>query len=78
MSTWRLPHLERDEHPRVDAAMHLFWAVCAATVLVFILLAALDVINPAEAIAFTVVSLALAVLWLGHSWLGLWRDEKRR
>jgi hypothetical protein len=57
--------------------MHVFWAASATIVLVFIVLAALGVIDPTEGLGVTVVVLALAVLWLGHAWLELWRDERR-
>jgi hypothetical protein len=77
MATFHLPHFERDEHPRMGGALHLFWGTCAAVVMLFIFLAALGAIDPAEAIVLTVVVLALAVLWLAHAWRGLWRDEKR-
>jgi hypothetical protein len=77
MTTWYLPHFERDEHPRLGGALHVFWATCAFIVMLFILLAALSAIDPAEAVEITVVVLALAVLWLAHAWRGLWRDESR-
>jgi hypothetical protein len=77
MATFHLPHFERDEHPRLGTALHLFWGACAAIVLLFIFLAALGAIDPEEAVALTVVVLALAVLWLTHAWRGLWRDERR-
>jgi hypothetical protein len=77
VATFHLPHFERDEHPRLGTALHLFWAGCAVIVLLFILLAALNAIDPAEAVEITVVVLALAVLWLAHAWRGLWRDETR-
>ena len=77
MATFHLPHFERDEHPRLGTALHLFWAACAAIVLLYIFLAALTAIDPGEAVETTVVVLALAVLWLAHAWRGLWRDESR-
>jgi hypothetical protein len=77
MSTFHLPHFERDEHPRLGTALHLFWGACAAIVLLFIFFAALGAIDPVEAIAITAVVVALAVLWLAHAWSGLWRDERR-
>ena len=77
MATFHLPHFERDEHPRLGAALHLFWGASAGIVLLFIFFAALGAIDPAEAVAVTVVVLALAVLWLTHAWRGLWRDERR-
>jgi hypothetical protein len=77
MATFHLPHFERDEHPRLGSALHVFWGACAAIVLLFIFLAALGAIDPEEAVVLTVVVLALAVLWLTHAWRGLWRDERR-
>jgi hypothetical protein len=77
MATLHLPHFERDDHPRLGGALHLFWGACAALVLLYILLAALSAIDPADAVELTVIVLALAVLWLAHAWRGLWRDEKR-
>jgi hypothetical protein len=77
MATFHLPHFERDEHPRLGSALHLFWGACAAIVLLYIFLAALGAIDPGEVVVVTVLVLALAVLWLAHAWRGLWRDEKR-
>jgi hypothetical protein len=77
MATLHLPHFERDEHPRLGTALHVFWAGCALIVLLYILLAALAAIDPSEAVEITVGVLALAVLWLAHAWRGLWRDETR-
>jgi hypothetical protein len=77
MATFHLPHFERDEHPRLGSALHLFWGACAAIVLLYIFLAALSAIDPGEVVVVTVVVLALSVLWLAHAWRGLWRDEKR-
>jgi hypothetical protein len=45
-------------------------------VLLFIFLAALGAIDPAEATEVTVVVVALAVLWLAHAWRRLWLDER--
>jgi hypothetical protein len=72
-----VPHFERDHHPRLGGALHLFWGASAAIVLLYIFLAALSAIEPGEVVEMTVVVLALAVLWLAHAWRGLWRDEKR-
>jgi hypothetical protein len=72
-----MPHFERDQHPRLGGALHLFWGACAAIVLLYIFLAALSAIEPGEVVEMTVVVLALAVLWLAHAWRGLWRDEKQ-
>lgn len=55
----------------------VFWAFCATAVMAFIVAAALGALEPGEAIPLTVGVLALAVLWLGHEWLGLWRNERR-
>jgi hypothetical protein len=77
MATLHLPHFDREEHPRLGTALHLFWATCAAVVLLFILLAALGAIDPGDAVAVTAGVLVLAALWLTHAWRGLWRDERR-
>jgi cobalamin biosynthesis protein CobD/CbiB len=77
MATLHLPHFEREEHPRLGTALHLFWGACAAIVLLFIFFAALGAIDPADAVVVTAVVLALALLWLTHAWRGLWRDERR-
>jgi hypothetical protein len=55
----------------------ILWAACAALVLLFIALAALDVIETGEAVPLTVIAVALAALWSAHEWLGLWRQERR-
>jgi hypothetical protein len=46
-------------------------------VLLFIALAALDVIDTGEVVVLTVGMVVLAVLWSAHEWLGLWRQERR-
>ncbi len=56
---------------------HAFWGLCASAVMLFILLAALGAFEPGEVEALTAGVLALAVLWLGHSWRELWRQERR-
>ena len=56
---------------------HLFWAFCAVVVMTFILVAALGALEPGDALPLTVAVLALAVLWLGHAWRDLWRNEQR-
>jgi hypothetical protein len=55
----------------------ILWATCAALVLLFIALAALDVVDTGEMVVLTVGIVALAVLWSAHEWLGLWRQERR-
>jgi hypothetical protein len=79
MSPLHLPRLEHDDDPGVGAALrHWFWAACAVLVMLFILLAAIDVIEPAEAVALTIAVMALGLLWLAHAWRALWSDEGRR
>jgi hypothetical protein len=56
--------------------VHGLWAMSGAAVLLFILLAALGAIEPGEAVEITVVVLALAVAFLVHEWLALWRIER--
>jgi hypothetical protein len=55
----------------------ILWATCAALVLLFIALAALDVVDTSETLVLTVAIVALAVLWSVHEWLGLWHQERR-
>ena len=69
--------LDHEAHPVLESVAHAFWAVCGATVVLFIFFAALGAIEPDEALELTIVVLALAVLWLAHAWRGLWRDERR-
>jgi hypothetical protein len=64
------------EHHRLEAVRHVFWAACGAIVLMYIFLAALTAVDPAEAEVVTAVVLLLAVLWLGHNWRRLWLDER--
>ena len=56
---------------------HVFWAFCAAVVLLFIFVAALGALEPGDAVELTVAVMALAVLWLAHAWRDLWRQERR-
>jgi hypothetical protein len=62
-------------HGRASIA-HAFWGACGAIVLAYIFVAALGAFQPDEAVELTIVVLALAVLWLAHSWRELWRDER--
>ena len=55
----------------------ILWATCAGLVLLFIALAALEVVDTSEVLVLTVAIVALAVLWSTHEWLGLWRQERR-
>jgi hypothetical protein len=64
-----------DEHHQGVA--QFLWAACAGLVLLFIALAALDVVETGDAIVLTVAIVLLAVLWSAHEWLGLWRQERR-
>jgi hypothetical protein len=56
----------------------ILWATCAALVLLFIALAALDVVETGEMVVLTVAIVVLAVLWSAHEWLGLLRQERRK
>ncbi len=53
-----------------------WWAACGGIVVLFILLAALGAVDPAEAEVLTAAVLVLAVAWLGHSWRRLWLEER--
>ena len=55
----------------------ILWATCAALVLLFIALAALEIVETSEVVVLTVAIVVLAVLWSAHEWLGLWRQERR-
>ena len=69
-----MPHLPNLPGPprRLQAGL---WAVCGSIVLLYIFLAALGGIDPAEAEAATATVVVLAVLWLTHSWRRLWVEE---
>jgi hypothetical protein len=64
-----------DEHHQGVA--QFLWATCAGLVLLFIALAALDVVETGDAIVLTVAIVLLAVIWSAHEWIGLWRQERR-
>jgi Flp pilus assembly protein protease CpaA len=64
-------------HDHHDGVAQLLWATCAALVLLFIGLAALEVVGAGDVVPLTVVIVVLAALWSAHEWLGLWRDERR-
>jgi hypothetical protein len=66
----------RHGHDHHAGIAQILWAICAALVLLFIGLAALDVIETGEAVPLTVVIVVLAALWAAHEWLGLWRQER--
>lgn len=51
------------------------WAICGATVVLFIFFAALGGIDPAGAQAATIAIGVLGALWLVHSWRRLWSEE---
>jgi hypothetical protein len=55
----------------------VFWATCAALVLLFIFFAALGAFEPGDVLPVTIAAVVLATLWLAHEWRGLWRDERR-
>ena len=52
-----------------------FWALCGATVILFIFFAGLGGIDLAEAQVLTIVVAGLAGLWLAHSWRRLWSED---
>ena len=55
----------------------IFWALSGAVVVVFVLLAALERIDPSDAWPLTAGVLLLAVLLLAHEWRELWLDERK-
>jgi hypothetical protein len=77
MAELHLPRLDADQHPHLDAAKHVLWALCGTVVVLFIFFAALGAIEPSEAEEVTVVVLVLTVVWSAHAWRGLWQDERR-
>jgi hypothetical protein len=56
----------------------ILWGSCAALVLLFIALAAIDLVDTGDTLLLTVVIVVLAALWSAHEWLGLWRQERKR
>jgi ABC-type antimicrobial peptide transport system permease subunit len=54
----------------------LVWGACASVVLVYILLAALAVIEPGEVLVLTILVVALAAALLAHEWREQFRDER--
>jgi hypothetical protein len=72
-----VPRLDTDSRRLLTALGHAFWAACGAIVLLFIIVGALGAVEPSEAPEVTIPVLALAVLWFGHAWRELWRDERR-
>jgi hypothetical protein len=54
----------------------LAWGVGASVVVVYILLAALAVIEPGEELAVTILVVALAAALLAHGWREQFRDER--
>jgi hypothetical protein len=68
---------DHHDHRLLDAVRQAFWAACGAIVLLYIFLAALSAVDPAEAEVATAVVLVLAVLWLAHNWRRLWLDERQ-
>ena len=53
-----------------------FWALCGASVILFIFFAAVGGIELAEATVATIVVALLAGLWLAHAWGRLWSDDE--
>jgi len=74
-----MPHrLRIHGHHRHDRLLSTFWALCGTTVVVALIVAAVADFDPSEAVGATAAVLAIAALWLAHSWSVLWRDERRR
>ncbi|MEA2331959.1 MAG: hypothetical protein QOH58_2097 [Thermoleophilaceae bacterium] len=65
----------RHSHSDLNPLARGLWAACASVVAVFILLAALEAVDPGEAVELTAVVVALAALLLAHEWRGLFRAE---
>jgi hypothetical protein len=77
MATLHLSRSDGESHPALRTLTHVFWALCAAIVVLFIFFAALGAVEPGDAVELTVVVVALAAAWLAHAWRDLWRDERR-
>jgi hypothetical protein len=60
------------------AIQHAIWGLCAAVVLLYILVAALGAVDPTDAELATAAVMVAAVLWLAHSWRRLWDEERGR
>lgn len=60
-----------------DGIAQILWATCAALVLLFIVFAAVEIIDTGDVPPLTVAVVVLAALWAAHEWIGLWRDERR-
>ncbi len=52
-----------------------FWALCGATVVLFIFFAALGGVDPGEAEAATIAIAVVAVVWTAHAWRRLFGDR---
>jgi hypothetical protein len=81
MATPHLPDLHRGGrlgekgHDGLRRVRTALWAVIGALVVLYILFATLDAIDPGEARGLTIAILVLAALWLAHAWRRLWADE---
>jgi hypothetical protein len=53
------------------------WGICAAVVVLAIVVAAVAGLKPSEHWELTGLMLVLAVLWLAHEWHRLWEEERR-
>jgi predicted tellurium resistance membrane protein TerC len=53
------------------------WGICAAVVVLAILIAAAAGLEPSEDWPLTALMLVLAVIWLAHEWHRLWDEERR-
>ena len=65
------------DHDRLKSIQPLFWGLSGTFVVVAILVGAVADVDPADAELATAAILALAALWLAHSWRVLWDDEHR-
>lgn len=68
--------IKRGDHH--EGISQILWATCAALVLLFIVFAAVEIVDTGDVPPLTVAVVVLAVLWAAHEWTGLWRDERRR
>jgi len=77
VATLHLPRGDGEHHLR-QTLVSVFWAVCAAAVMLALVLGAILDVQPSDAEAATAAVLLAAALWLAHEWRLQWRQERRR
>ena len=64
-------------HHPLKSLQPVFWGLSGTFVLAAIVVALVADVEPGDAEVATAAVLALAGLWLAHSWRVLWDDERR-